>query len=64
MNFADKMQNRAEELKGVVKEKVGDAADDERLQAEGAREQATARARQAAEHGGEAGRDPRDAFDH
>ena len=39
MSFADKVEHKAEELKGAAKEKFGDATDNERLQAEGAAEQ-------------------------
>jgi hypothetical protein len=38
MGFGDKVEHKAEELKGLVKEKVGDATDNERLEAEGAAE--------------------------
>lgn len=62
MSFADKVHNKADELKGSVKEKFGDLTDDERLQAEGNTERTEARTRQAGEHVKDAGRDVRDAF--
>ncbi|MFL6090195.1 MAG: CsbD family protein [Aeromicrobium sp.] len=42
------IRNAAEELKGATKEKLGDATNNESLQAEGAAEKADARAKQAA----------------
>jgi uncharacterized protein YjbJ (UPF0337 family) len=62
MSFGDKLQNKAQEMKGAAKEKVGDATDNERLQAEGAADRTEAQARQAGEHIKDAGRDARDAF--
>jgi uncharacterized protein YjbJ (UPF0337 family) len=46
----DKAQNKAQELKGQAKEWVGDKTDNENLQAEGVRDQAGARTKQAGEH--------------
>ena len=43
------IRNMAEELKGAAKEKVGDATNNESLQAEGAAEKADAQAKQMAE---------------
>ena len=43
------IRNKAEELKGAAKEKVGDATNNESLQAEGAAEKADAKAKQMAE---------------
>jgi uncharacterized protein YjbJ (UPF0337 family) len=40
------IRNKAEELKGAAKEKVGDALDNESLQAEGVAEQADAKNKQ------------------
>jgi uncharacterized protein YjbJ (UPF0337 family) len=40
------IRNKAEELKGAAKEKVGEALDDESLQTEGAAEQADAKNKQ------------------
>jgi len=62
MSLGDKARNKAEELKGTVKERVGDATDNESMQAEGARERAAAKAKQAGEHVKDAGREARDAF--
>ncbi|KIR61984.1 CsbD family protein [Micromonospora harpali] len=62
MSFTDKAKNKAQELAGAAKERVGDMTDNERLRAEGATEQSDARARQAGEHVKDAGRDVRDAF--
>jgi uncharacterized protein YjbJ (UPF0337 family) len=49
MGIGDKIQNKAQEVGGKVKEAVGDATDNERLQAEGAADQAGAKAKQAGE---------------
>ena len=49
MGIGDKIQNKAEEVGGKIKEAVGDAPDNERLQAEGAADQASAKAKQAGE---------------
>lgn len=49
MGIGDKIQNKAEEFGGKAKEAVGDATDNERLQAEGAADQASAKAKQAGE---------------
>ncbi|HYN94920.1 MAG TPA: CsbD family protein [Pilimelia sp.] len=62
MSFSDKVQNKAEELKGAAKERIGDATDNERLQAEGASEKAGARAKQAGEHVKDAARSAGDVF--
>jgi uncharacterized protein YjbJ (UPF0337 family) len=42
MGASDKLRNTVEEAKGKVKESVGDAKDDERLQAEGRSDQSKA----------------------
>ncbi len=42
------IRNKAEELKGVAKEKLGDATSNESLRAEGAAEQADAKDKQVA----------------
>ncbi|MFG2052517.1 CsbD family protein [Micromonospora sp. NPDC048930] len=60
MSFTEKAKNKAQELSGVAKERIGDVTDNERLRAEGASEQSMARARQT---GKEAGRDVKDAFE-
>ena len=49
MGIGDKIANKAQEVAGKVKEGIGDATDNERLQAEGAAEQASAKAKQAGE---------------
>ena len=49
--------NKAEELKGKAKEGLGDATDNERLQAEGQGDQAKASAKQAGEHVKDAAKD-------
>ncbi|HNQ06936.1 MAG TPA: CsbD family protein [Tetrasphaera sp.] len=61
MGIGDKISNATEEAVGKVKEKVGDATDNERLQAEGLTEQAEANVKQAAERAGDAVDDARDA---
>ncbi|MBK5249553.1 MAG: CsbD family protein [Actinomycetales bacterium] len=50
MGLGDKISNAAEEAKGKVKEGVGDATDNERLEAEGKADQAGANLKQAAEN--------------
>jgi uncharacterized protein YjbJ (UPF0337 family) len=62
MGMDDKMGNKGEELKGKVKEGVGDATDNERLQAEGEADQASAKAKQAGEHVKDAAKDVGDTF--
>lgn len=47
MSGNDKIAGKAEELKGTIKEKVGDATDNRDLQAEGAGDQAAGHAKQA-----------------
>jgi uncharacterized protein YjbJ (UPF0337 family) len=49
MGTDDKIDNKAEELKGKVKEGVGDATDDRDLQAEGQADQANGNLKQAGE---------------
>lgn len=49
MGIGDKIKNKAEEVGGKLKEAVGDATGNERLQAEGAADQAGAKAKQAGE---------------
>ena len=51
---------KAEEARGKTKEKVGAATDNERLQAEGAGDQAAAKAKQAGEHLKDAAKDVTD----
>jgi uncharacterized protein YjbJ (UPF0337 family) len=49
MGLMDKAKNEAEIAKGKVKEGVGDATDDERMQAEGETDQASGNVKQAGE---------------
>jgi uncharacterized protein YjbJ (UPF0337 family) len=49
MAFDDKVDNKAEEVGGKVKEGVGRATDDERLEAEGKADQTGANLKQAGE---------------
>ncbi|MDG4784810.1 CsbD family protein [Micromonospora sp. WMMD1102] len=62
MGIGDKIRHKVEEVTGAAKEKVGDATDNERLQAEGATQQTEANVKQAGDHVGDAARDTRDAF--
>ncbi|MGO3257209.1 MAG: CsbD family protein [Glutamicibacter ardleyensis] len=52
MGVGDKIQNKTQEVSGKAKESIGDATDNERLQAEGA-----AHTNQAAENGKDAAKD-------
>ncbi len=49
MGADDKMANKAEELKGSAKEKIGDATGNEDMQAEGKADQASGNLKQAGE---------------
>jgi uncharacterized protein YjbJ (UPF0337 family) len=49
MGADDKLSNKAEELKGRTKETVGEATDDEQLEAEGRTERASGSLKQAGE---------------
>jgi uncharacterized protein YjbJ (UPF0337 family) len=49
MGLGDKARNKAEEVKGKVKEEVGKATDDEELEAEGTAERVKGNVKQAAE---------------
>ncbi|MGY5885987.1 CsbD family protein [Modestobacter lacusdianchii] len=49
MSAVDKMKNKAQELSGQGKEAVGNATDDQDLQAEGRGDQAAGNAKQAGE---------------
>ncbi len=55
-------RNKAEELKGKTKAKVGDWTDNESLQAEGMTDEAKAKAKQAAEDAKDAARDAADSM--
>jgi uncharacterized protein YjbJ (UPF0337 family) len=49
MSGTDKVAGKAEELKGTIKEKVGDATDNRSMQAEGAADQMSGKTKQVAE---------------
>jgi len=49
MSDSDKAENKAQELKGKGKEKLGDAMDNEQLQAEGKSDQTKGNLKQAGE---------------
>ena len=49
MGTDDKIENKADEVKGKVKEAVGDATDDRELQTEGQADQAKGNLKQAGE---------------
>ena len=49
MSTEDKIGNKAEELRGKVKEGIGDATDDEALERQGKKDQATGNLKQAGE---------------
>ena len=62
MGLGDKFKNKAQEASGKVKESVGDATNNEDLQAEGVQDQAAAKAKQAGEAVKDAAKDVRDDF--
>ncbi|MEU9508690.1 CsbD family protein [Micromonospora sp. NPDC048170] len=62
MSFTDKAKNKAEQIAGAAKERIGDVTDNERMRGEGATQQTEARARQAGEHVKDAGRNAKDTF--
>lgn len=62
MGTADKAKNLGEDLKGTAKEATGKVTDDERLEAEGKRDQASADLKQRGEKLKDAGEDVKDAF--
>jgi uncharacterized protein YjbJ (UPF0337 family) len=49
MGFDDKIDNKAQEAKGKVKKRAGKATDDERLEAEGRKDQMAGNLKQAGE---------------
>jgi uncharacterized protein YjbJ (UPF0337 family) len=57
MGIGDKVKNAAESAKGEIKEKTGDATDNEDLQAEGQAEKSVADLKQAGEKTKDAFRD-------
>jgi len=60
MGLGDKFKNKAQETSGKIKESVGDATNNENLQAEGVKDQAAAKAKQAGEAVKDAAKDVRD----
>ena len=62
MGIGDKISNKAEELGGKVKQGVGDATDNERLEAEGQADQTSANTKQAGEHVKDTAEDVKNAF--
>ncbi|WP_314649557.1 CsbD family protein [uncultured Microbacterium sp.] len=64
MSGTDDIKNNAEKLAGKVKEGVGKATDNDRLEAEGHADQTDASVKQAGENVKDAGRNVKDAFDH
>ena len=57
MGLGDKIGNKAQEATGKAKDAVGDATDNEKLQAEGAADQGAAKVKQAGEHLKDAAKD-------
>jgi uncharacterized protein YjbJ (UPF0337 family) len=49
MGADDKLENKTDELRGKAKEKIGEATNDEALEAQGEREQSTSNLKQAGE---------------
>ena len=62
MGLDDKISNKAEDLKGKVKEGAGKATDDEQLESEGKGDQASSSLKDGVEHVKDAGKDVKDAF--
>jgi uncharacterized protein YjbJ (UPF0337 family) len=62
MGVDDKADNKAQELKGTAKERIGGATGDENLQAEGAADRSEAHTKQAGEHIKDAIGNVKDAF--
>ncbi|NYF58959.1 CsbD family protein [Micromonospora purpureochromogenes] len=62
MSLTEKAKNKAQQLAGVAKERIGDVTDNEPLRGEGATDQSTARARQTGGDPRDAGRRARDTF--
>ena len=59
MSFADKMENKARELRGRIKRNAGEVTGDRRLEAEGRAEETGGHLRQAGEKIKDAFRGPR-----
>ena len=62
MGLSDKAKNKAEELTGKAKQRIGDATDNESLVAKGQAQETAANTKQAGEHLKDVGRDVRDAL--
>lgn len=62
MGLDDKIQNQSEETGGKIKEGIGKATDNERLEAEGRGDQASAGIKQAGENIKDAAKDVADGF--
>ncbi|MCG5464728.1 CsbD family protein [Micromonospora sp. NPDC053740] len=62
MSFTEKAKNKAEQLAGAARERVGDMTDNERMRGEGASQQSDARAKQAGQNVKDAGRNVKDSF--
>jgi uncharacterized protein YjbJ (UPF0337 family) len=62
MGLTDKAKNKAEELSGKAKQRIGDATDNESLVAKGQAQETAANTKQAGEHLKDVGRDVRDAL--
>ncbi|MDQ2710228.1 MAG: CsbD family protein [Actinomycetota bacterium] len=61
MSFVDKIKNKAEELAGKAKEKIGDATGNEDLKRDGQADQADAGLKQTVEHVKDGATDAKDA---
>jgi uncharacterized protein YjbJ (UPF0337 family) len=59
----DRVEGAGKNIKGKIKEGVGDATDDESMQAEGKGDQASADLKQRGEQLKDAGKNVKDAFD-
>jgi uncharacterized protein YjbJ (UPF0337 family) len=57
MGYTDKASNEAEQAKGKAKQVVGDQTDNESLRAEGQRDEAKGRVKQAGQHMKDAAKD-------
>ena len=62
MGLDDKISNKAEDLKGKVKEGAGKATGNEQLEGEGKADQASSSLKDGVEHVKDAGKDVKDAF--
>lgn len=57
MGLGDKVRNKAQDAGGKIKEGVGDATDNERMEADGRADQREADLKQAGEHVKDVGKD-------